>query len=98
MDDEERIAILERTNFVCNWIATGLLDFSRQILAMVASHDEINDAILSQIKARCIANLKGADSPGLGVHRDANVERDALQQFEQFVDSAISQFRQNNRV
>jgi len=89
-NDQERIAALERHAQILGWVAAGLHDFLGQVLTMVASHDEIDRAILSEIKAGCIANLKREDSPA--IHREAEVEREALRQFEQFADSAISKF------
>ena len=93
-DDNE--AALRRHNAVLSWVSWGLLDFAGMIVAEASAGGEINRAVLAEFKAGCIANLKNSEPSVLGIHRQANIEGEALGQVEQFIDSAISKLRPKN--
>ena len=66
------------------------------VIAEASAGGEINHAVLTKFKAGCIANLKNSEPSVLGVHRQADVEGEALGQVEQFIDGAISKLRPKN--
>jgi hypothetical protein len=87
--DDDKFAKLMFGTAVLSALVLGLNDFAIQIIAR-GRKARVNRNTLDEIRQICITNMKNFDLSGMPIEQDAEVFRQAIDQFEKFMEQAIT--------
>ena len=90
MDEQERFvnAVASVARFAV--ISCGLEDFATKVIRHVRRGLPFTRTQLANIKAECVRDTKNVDVSGFPIEREAELLRQAFDDLEKFIDSAIS--------
>jgi hypothetical protein len=92
MNKDQEIAGWKRNAGIMTFVATGLKDFSANIL-IAAKGSPLSEDAITEIKRTCIIDLKNYSFEGLPLEQETAFFWEAIKIFETFADMAIDQAR-----